>query len=140
MIFYNEPMRANERAAVVPLDNEELKRVVNYLNEKVGEDNNLNVLLVQRLIDDYENLRHLKAYMGGEEGAERLKSTKMDMHHLLNSKKESPKDTAEQYILLYKQEAADKVREFIAKIAPIANNEVIEHWNEVKEIIINHNS
>jgi hypothetical protein len=86
-LTYNNPERAKERSQCVPLTMEEIEYIPYFLNTIIGifevhlskspsglkENYNNEYLLLQRLLDEHENLKHLSAVIGGYEGYLHLK-------------------------------------------------------------------
>ncbi len=69
-IVYNDPIYSTERANVEPLSIDETKRLVAKLNIILftGRMSDKDKELLQRLVWEYENLRHYHAYSGGGNG------------------------------------------------------------------------
>lgn len=63
----NDPNRAKQRQSIEPLTEHDLKAIVSDLNQGVIRNED-----IQRLIDEYENLKHFYTVVGGWEGYERL--------------------------------------------------------------------
>jgi len=64
MIVYNSAAHAKQRQQVKPLSMEEIQAIVSCLNHTYIPESHTDIReALQRLIFDYENLCHIRAYM-----------------------------------------------------------------------------